>query len=188
MDADNEMPLPAGGRRNVEIKAKARNLERLRELAVAAGAEPYTIEQQTDTYFAVPHGRMKLRERQGQPAYLICYRRPDQQTSKASHYDMLDIADPELFCRMLRSVMNIRAVVVKHREVLLWKNVRVHLDRVEGLGDFLEFEAVLAPADSIETGQKLVWELIQRMEIDAADLIADSYVDMLERKLQRNDP
>jgi adenylate cyclase, class 2 len=42
----------------------------------------------------------------------------------------------------LSSALGIKVVVAKKRSLFLWNEVRIHLDEVKGLGNFIEFEAV----------------------------------------------
>ena len=56
---------------------------------------------------------------------------------------------------------------------------RVHLDTVEGLGEFIELEAVLAPGESRDAGRARVREIGDALGISADDLIERAYVDLL---------
>ena len=70
--------------RNVEIKACLRDLEATRRLVEAIADGPGQPVEQSDTFFRVAGARLKLRERSGDDAELIYYRRPDAQGPKAS--------------------------------------------------------------------------------------------------------
>jgi adenylate cyclase class IV len=74
----------------------------------------------------------------------------------------------------------VRRVVRKLREIGLFENVRIHLDRVEGLGDFVELEAVWDGdgAGEAEQARKVAF-LRERLAIRDADLIAASYEGLL---------
>jgi adenylate cyclase class IV len=63
-------------------------------------------------------------------------------------------------------------------------NVRIHLDQVRGLGNFLEFEAVM-PKDSAKIRRaetRKVEKLLKIFQVSPKDMIDISYRDMLKRK------
>jgi predicted adenylyl cyclase CyaB len=70
-------------------------------------------------------------------------------------------------------------VVEKHREIYLYRNVRIHLDEVRGLGSFLEFEAVLGPGVDQVAGQSQLDFLAREFSLDRGDLLSGSYSDMV---------
>ena len=81
-------------------------------------------------------------------------------------------------------LLGVAAVVRKQREVLLLGNVRIHLDRVEGLGEFIEFEAVLAEGAAGDSERAKVQELMARFGIAQSDLEGQAYVDLLAQQLR----
>ena len=177
--------------KNIELKARLHQLSAAREIAQRLATANYGVERQTDTYFHCPAGRMKLREIEhfvvGQDestaptrrvAQLIWYERADQIDSKESTYQITEINDPARI-KQLKAEMSIRGVVAKRREIFLYENVRIHLDEVEGLGTFLEFEAVLGDGIDAAAGQSQVATLQKAFGISANDLLANSYSDML---------
>lgn len=165
--------------RNIELKARLADLETARKVAEAIATDRLGTQRQVDTYFHCPHGRLKLREIEGLPAQLVWYARPDQPGPKASDYLLVPVSDPETLEAALSAAWGVRCVVKKRREILLYHNVRIHLDDVAGLGRFLEFEAVLGPeTDDAEGRAQLDW-LIEKFAIAAADLLEGSYADLL---------
>jgi predicted adenylyl cyclase CyaB len=168
--------------RNIEIKARVHSVQRVREVC-GTFARFSAREPQTDTYFACPSGRLKLRERGDQPAQLVAYERPDATTPRASDYWLVPVVEPALMKAALAAVLGVRVVVEKDREVFLYRNVRIHVDRVAALGDFLELEAVLGPEDDEREATRLVAELAQRLGVEPADRIECSYSDLLLAKM-----
>ena len=166
--------------RNIELKARLRDPEGARQIAERLATERIGMQQQRDTYFSVPHGRLKLREIAGQPAQLVWYERPDSPDAKASDYQLLSVAEPERLCKVLADALGIRVIVDKRREIFLYHNVRIHLDEVAGLGSFLEFEAVLSDAIDDERGREQVAFLSREFGLLPEDLLLHSYSDMLE--------
>jgi adenylate cyclase class IV len=134
-------------RRNVELKARDADPAGTLARALAAGAVDRGILVQRDTYFRVAVGRLKLREESPGGATLIAYARPDHGSERVSDYRLVPVADPAALRAALAATAGVLAEVVKRRHLLLVGAVRIHLDDVEGLGRFIELEAV-APADS----------------------------------------
>src|SRR4051812_6604987 len=110
--------------RNVELKARLRNLPAAREIARQLATDFLGIQHQIDTYFACPQGRMKLREIDGIGAQLIWYERPDESASKDSDYILVEVTADR--ARSLKAQMGIRGMVSKRREIFLHQNVRIH--------------------------------------------------------------
>jgi predicted adenylyl cyclase CyaB len=168
-------------RRNVEIKARLRDLEQARRVAAELSGGPPEVLRQTDTYFRCAAGRLKLRQFSDAAAELIAYARPNEVSPRTSQYRIVPVVDGESLRDALSMSLGVLVVVAKEREVSHYKNVRIHLDRVEHLGTFLEFEAVLEPAAHQSEGEALVRELTSRFGLLPADLIAESYSDLLLR-------
>jgi homotetrameric cytidine deaminase len=160
--------------RNVEIKATDPDPSRTLELALAAGAEDRGFLSQRDTYFRAAHGRLKIREEEGAPTRLIPYDRAAQ----LSNYGLVP-ADAQLRDALATS-LGVRVVVTKRRHLLIWEDtVRLHLDEVEGLGHFMEIEAVAADESDLTRERDQLARLREILEIDDARLIDSSYSDML---------
>jgi predicted adenylyl cyclase CyaB len=139
------------------------------------------VEHQTDTYFVVPQGRLKLRVIEGQPAVLIAYNRPDETHARTSSYYLVTVPDPATLRAALTSTLGVRGEVRKRREIYLYHNVRIHLDDVAELGTFIEFEAILTgevtPAEA-EADAHLE-TLRHVLEILTEDFLAPSYADLM---------
>lgn len=166
--------------RNVELKACDRDPPRTLERALAAGAVEAGVLQQRDTYFAVPRGRLKLREERGRSAVLIPYERRDEPGPKTSEYEVVQVPEPDALLLALERTVGIWAVVEKTRRLLLWEDtVRIHLDDVLGLGAFVELEAVASAASNLMRERDQVERLRHALGIDDADLVAAGYADLL---------
>lgn len=165
--------------RNIELKARLADLDEARRIAQSLATKTLGAQDQTDTYFHCSNGRLKLRQIEHSPAHLVWYQRPDEEGPKASDYRLVPVANPETLKAALKDAYGIWCIVRKHREIYLHHNVRIHLDVVEGLGSFLEFEAVLSSDMDDDHGQKQLQELSRRFSISDADLLAGSYSDLL---------
>lgn len=169
-------------KRNVEIKAKVADLAALRRVVEGlADSGPMELEQE-DTFFACPRGRLKLRRFGGcAQAELIYYERPESSGPKESRYIVHPTADADGLREVLAAALGIRSVVRKQRAVYLVGPTRVHLDQVEGLGEFVELEVVLRPEQDLAEGEATARELMARLGISPSRLIDRAYIDLLEK-------
>jgi homotetrameric cytidine deaminase len=164
-------------RRNVEIKARDADAARTLERALALGASDEGVLVQRDTYFGQARGRLKLREQEGGTAQLIAYERPDSEDARTSAYRLAEVSDPLALRMALDAALGTRVVVDKRRRLLLYENVRIHLDEVEGLGAFVELEAVANAESDLAREHELVARL--RDELALGEPVAASYSDLL---------
>ncbi len=165
--------------RNIEIKAKLPSIEATEALAAGlATAGPERIEQD-DTFFRCARGRLKLRRFNAEQGELIFYRRPDQPGPKTSYYRRSATAEPDALRQLLAEAHGIVGRVIKQRTLYLAGRTRIHIDRVQGLGDYLELEVVLASDEDEAGGIAEAQALMARLGITAAQLIDDAYVDQL---------
>ena len=167
--------------RNVEIKARVRDPERLRQRAEALSDTPPDVLLQEDTFFNTPQGRLKLRVLASGQGQLIAYQRPDCQGPKVSTYFISLTDDPESLKAVLSAALGVRGVVRKRRTLYLVGRTRVHLDEVEGLGAFMELEVVLAPGQSAEDGEAEAKQLMGDLGVSETDLVEGAYIDLLDR-------
>ena len=168
-------PITTTLRRNVELKARYPNLANAEQICHSLGAADQGLLIQRDTYFHVPHGRLKLRVINDTAAELIGYARSDSTETRSSDYRVVPIADPDLLRATLAAACGVKVEVRKRRRLFLWKNVRIHLDSVEGLGSFMEFEAVLSDEHDEPEGHAHLATLIEAFGIKAENRLAVSY-------------
>ena len=165
--------------RNIEIKARVRNLDAQRRLMERVSDKPCTQLMQVDTFFVVPHGRLKLRQFDPEHGELICYQRTDQADAKLSDYQIVPTAEPERLCAALATALGVHGVVRKTRHLYFQGQTRIHLDDVQELGWFIELEVVLQPDQTETKGEALATELMRKLDIQAEDLIDCAYIDLL---------
>ncbi len=164
--------------RNLEVKARIGSIERAISVARSIHAQPDAELEQTDTYFRVTHGRLKLREVGPHRAELIYYRRMEASARRISDFEICAIQDPSCLKDLLRSANGIQAVVRKRRRVFLLDGSRIHIDEVEDLGSFLEFEVPVVSSEE-EAHRKLAF-LIEKFDVRETDFYRGSYVDLIE--------
>ena len=165
--------------RNIEIKARIASVEAVlaRATSIADGA-PVVIDQD-DTFFAVAHGRLKLRRFADGSAELIQYHRDDSADAKASDYVRVPVADADALAEALTRACGTRGRVRKRRLLLMAGQTRMHLDRVDGLGDFLELEVVLRDGQSDADGTAIAERLMTELAIGPEDRLAGAYLDLI---------
>lgn len=165
--------------RNVEIKARLSDFSRQYELASTIATNGPTTIHQRDVFFRATKGRLKLRYFSDADGELIAYDRPNQTGPKTSNFFISKTREPKQLHQVLNESLGTIAEVVKRRELFLVGRTRVHLDRVQQLGDFLELEVVLADGDAIEDGIQEANQLMSQLEVDPDWLVDSAYVDLL---------
>jgi adenylate cyclase, class 2 len=164
---------------NVEIKANCKEPQFIRKYLLSHDAEFKGKDEQTDTYFNVANGRLKLREGNIENS-LIFYERDNQAGPKNSQFNLVKVEDANGLKEILTKSMGVKVIVKKKREIFYINNVKFHIDEVPGLGSFVEIEAgnILAdlPKDELKTQCDFY---LQEFGIKEEDLIDVSYSDML---------
>lgn len=170
-------------RQNIEVKARYADLDRAREVCKHIGAEFLGVLNQVDTYFRSTDGsRLKLRQINNEFGELIRYNRPNDAVARSSLYTIEPVADSRRTLDRLAGLHGVLCVVRKHRELHGWNNVRIHLDDVEGLGSFIEFEGVVWSDADEHVSRHRVDRLVTAFGISPSDQIGVSYSDLLMAK------
>ena len=164
---------------NVEIKAMCHDHEPIRRIMLEKNADFVGLDHQVDTYFRTGSGRLKLREGTIENN-LIWYQRPDQAGPKTSNCILYKTEKGSILKDILDRAMGVLVVVDKEREIYFIDNIKIHLDRVKGLGTFLEIEAQ-SEADGLaqETLDRQCRKLMEELGVRTEDLLSDSYSDLL---------
>ncbi|CCD70532.1 CYTH domain-containing protein [Caenorhabditis elegans] len=171
--------------RNVEIKAKVQNLDETVRRAVEISGKQPTILKQHDIFYESPNGRLKMRsvEENGVAhTELIWYDRSDVAGPKLSNFNKFDVPSEVLDALKLslQSSMGVKGEVKKTRTLVLHGQTRIHIDRVDGLGDFMELEVCLSPEETPEHGEKIAHEIRELLAVPETDLLTGAYMDMLK--------
>ena len=167
--------------RNIEIKARIENVEALIPKAAAIASEGPIEILQDDTFFRCDNGRLKLRVLASDKGEIIYYRRANQHGPKESFYLRSSTSAPEAMRDALSMAYGALGRVRKHRILFLAGRTRIHLDRVEGLGHFLELEVVLADDEPSEAGVREAHSLMEKLGIQPSQLIEGAYLDLQAR-------
>ncbi|HTB64993.1 MAG TPA: class IV adenylate cyclase [Steroidobacteraceae bacterium] len=165
--------------RNIEIKARIAGVAALQPLAARLADTGPTVIEQDDTFFACPHGRLKLRDQLGAGAELIFYQRADDSGPKESFYLRVPVPDPNALRELLQRAHGQTGRVRKRRVLFLVGRTRIHLDVVEGLGEFLELEVVLREGESAAAGIVEARSIMAQLGVAPQQLTSGAYVDLL---------
>ncbi|XP_026468992.1 uncharacterized protein LOC113372869 [Ctenocephalides felis] len=172
--------------RNIEIKAKLPNktevISKLKSITSTQGE----LIPQHDIFYKVPNGRLKLRIFPDETSTLVHYNRPDISGPKLSEYTKFNIEgqnckqQTEALKAILSSSLGLIGEVKKTRLLFLIGQTRVHIDAVEGLGDFVELEVVLNETQSVKDGEGIADEIMLQLGIKESDLLTHAYFDMIQ--------
>jgi adenylate cyclase class IV len=165
--------------RNIEIKARIDSVEALLPQAQTLADDPLQVIEQDDTFFACSIGRLKLRDFGDGRGELIHYQRADTAGPKLSDYVRAETEDPAALREALARAQGVIGRVRKTRWLLLTDQTRIHLDRVEGLGDFLELEVVLREGQSEAEGEAIAGALLAQLGVAPSQRLAGAYLDLL---------
>ena len=178
---------------NLEFKAQCQSLESLYPRLDALNATHRETVHQVDTYFHVTRGkdssisdgyepRLKLREiDEATEAWLIYYERPNRDESRYSQYQLCEIADPRSLKTLLTAALGVKTIVKKQREIWMFNNTRIHLDRVADLGQFVELETVFQGQTEVEVVNEH-HHVKAGLHLDTTDPVAVSYSDLIIRR------
>ena len=164
---------------NIEIKARCEDTARIRNILQQHDADFKGVDHQIDTYFDVPEGRLKLRNGTIEQN-LIYYRRPNTKEPKASEIQLVPVEHPEDLLSLLESAIGVDVVVDKKREIYFIDNVKFHIDKVQGLGTFVEIEAI--DRDGSRDREELRAQCdkyLELFDLDETKLVALSYSDLI---------
>ena len=168
-------PMPADPGRNVSSRRAIGTGRGRWRPAGRLGVVDHGVIEQLDTYFNVVSGRLKLREQTPGGAHLIQYERAEDPQQRESRYQVIEIEDGAQLRAVLSAAPGTNVVVIKRWRLYVWREVRIHLDQMDGLGAFIELEAVAPCGSDLTPQHALVDELRTALAIADADLVAQGY-------------
>lgn len=167
---------------NVEIKARTRRSAEIKSILEANKARFVGIDHQVDTYFKVPKGRLKLRQGTIEKT-LIHYNRPNQAGPKQSKVSLHHPTADQSLKVVLENALDTLVVVDKRRAIYFIDNVKFHIDQVEGLGEFVEIEAIdIMGTIGLDHLHDQCEHYLHLLDIPEEDLVNESYSDLLLTK------
>jgi predicted adenylyl cyclase CyaB len=167
---------------NIEIKAALPDPGDALEIAQRLSGAPPQIISQQDFFFPAHGARLKLRIHGPDSGELIRYQRPDSPGARLSQYQIARTSEPQALLDILTATLGTAGAVSKVRRLFLIGQTRVHIDEVEGLGSFLEFEVMLRPGETGSEARAIAQRLLSEFSIQPDQLIAEAYVDLLRAK------
>ncbi len=164
-------------RRNIELKCRCADLDEIRRRARELGATDEGVLQQHDVFFDAPLGRLKLRDFGDGRAELISYRRPDTPEARGSDFFTCPVTEPARLRATLAHALRTGGTVRKRRHLFLYRRTRIHLDDVEGLGQFVELETVMSGQSEDEAHAELR-HVAAALALKPEDAISQPYVEL----------
>ena len=166
---------------NLEIKCRVISFDALRRTLRSLGAvRQALVLRQVDWYFFAPHGRLKLRQANGGPGELLFYVRPSRRGRRFSVYGRSPAPDVSRTRSLLAKALGESACVRKRRELWLYRNARIHLDRVRTLGTFVEIEVEVRRGTRQARG--LMDELVGTLRLSPSVSVGGSYADLISER------
>lgn len=162
---------------NIEFKAELRDMDLARAQCRALDAKRIGLLRQRDTYFRLTSGRLKRRESEGEPTEWIFYHRPDRVQPCMSHF--MIYSEQQAHSRFGTNPLPVYVIVEKSRELWILGNVRIHLDEVDRLGRFIEFEALIDKEHDVKLCHEEINILREEFAPVLGEMISCSYADLL---------
>jgi len=164
--------------RNLELKLQLESFKDTRELIKQNRIGLKEILIQKDIYYQVEKGLLKLRIENGKSS-LIYYKRDEKSSKRWSDFEYVkfDEGNPEKFFKL---IFESGVTVSKVRELYIQNNTRIHLDKVKGLGTFIELETVVV--NGLKDAEKRFNKIINMLNLNTENQIRASYRDLLIRK------
>nr|XP_002127902.1 uncharacterized protein LOC100182215 [Ciona intestinalis] len=171
--------------RNVEIKAKIDNFDNFIQRVTSLSGDNGSVLEQQDFFYNCATGRLKLRsctENGVNRSQLIFYTRPDSNGPKLSSFIVTPVQELKTMDDILTSTMGRKGIVTKQRTLFMIGQTRVHVDKVERLGNYMELEVMLRVDQSPEDGAKVANDLMRKLEISESQLVVGAYMDLINAR------
>jgi len=165
----------------LEFKAELRDHVAARATCLDHGAIAEPEQRQSDAHYPLLDGRLVRRERSDGPASWIYYHRKDGQSPAHANAAALDEAQAAR--RWGVGELAPWLTVTKRREHLRFDDLVVHLDRVDGLGRFLEIIVTIAPATDAEIARRRLDRLRTAVGPFLGEQVGCSYADLVAASL-----
>jgi adenylate cyclase, class 2 len=167
---------------NFEFKARHKSIAEAEQILLEQNPHFVGEDHQVDTYFNVPNGRLKLREGTIEQS-LIFYERTNTAGAKQSNVTLYNHQPDPALKSVLTQAVGVKTVVDKKRRIYFIDNVKFHFDKVEGLGEFLEVEAIDKDGSiGIEKLKDQCGYYQHLLGVHESDFMAESYSDLLLAK------
>ncbi|MCX8009723.1 MAG: class IV adenylate cyclase [Ignavibacteria bacterium] len=162
--------------KNLEIKCKVDNLEKFKMILKEIKAKHIFTSEMKDVYFKVDKGRLKVRDSAGEKS-IIFYNRNEDGKERWSKFFVIEVNQPQRYVNFFNKFLEKLVTVKKKRSLYHFGNTRIHLDKVERLGYFIELETKLSK--SITKARKEFNFLCNKLNLDKSVQILNSYSDLI---------
>ncbi len=167
---------------NVEYKCELRDPALGKIILSRMGARFITAMKQRDTYFKINDGRLKKRESADEPTEFVFYHRQDRIKPKLSHFQIY--GEEEAAAKFGPQPLPVWMVIEKTREVWMFEGIHIHVDTVEGLGSFIELQALVTPWQHVGKCHEVIGQLRARLTPALGESIATGYCDMMAGEIE----
>lgn len=166
---------------NIQIKSKFDNHDKIRNLLKEKEAEYLGIDFQSDTYFNVRSGTLKLRE--GNLENKLMYE--DDENDEKNDILLYKTQKNSSLKKILEKTYGIFEIIEKHREIYKIGNVKFYIDFTSQIGHTIGIEAI--GKDGSHTKEQLLeqceyyinlfgfkqWKFVQNSYSDMVDQLSD---------------
>ncbi len=166
--------------KQIDLKFRISDLAEMRQKLSALPVTGPTDLSFKEVFFHSKQGVLKLRilsETAGQLIYAYSHSATQQ---ALTDYQLSLTDSPAVLQKILSETNGIKGCLTQKRRLYLYGRTRVHLDFVEGLGDFLELEVVLEQGENLLSGNNEVDYMMSRLGLTDKDLISGPYLELLE--------
>jgi adenylate cyclase class IV len=163
---------------NLERKFICPDLAAAENAALRLGATDRGIAHQRDLFFPAPLARLKLRINNAtQSAELISYRRADSHDARISEFHIAPVSNPESLAAALTQALGQPQELAKIRHLFIYRSTRIHLDKVDGRGSFVELETLLTGGGlSVEAAEEELRTVVHALGL--SQTVPGAYVDL----------
>lgn len=167
--------------KNIELKVAVKDFKEITNSLKKNQADFKGKFSQVDTYYNFKNKRLKIRGIDHKIYQLITYYRYDQAGFKISDYTIKYLNQKELkyYKQHLGRLYGESVKVSKKRELWIYKNTRIHLDKIRGIGKFLELETVVNNSLDFKNLEEEHRKIINLLHLSHYKKINKSYSDLL---------
>jgi len=164
---------------NFEFKVTAKDINKSEQKLLELKPFFKGEDEQVDTYYNIPKGRLKLREGKIENA-LIYYDRKNTADAKQSDVLLYKHQPQQSLKDILSLLFGVKVIVEKKRKIYFIDNVKFHFDTVKNLGTFIEVEAIDETDEiGIQKLKKQCDKYFSFFGLNDSDYVNCSYSDLL---------
>ena len=163
---------------NLEVKIKLESFKETKKVLKKIGAIFTATLNQKDIYYKNSNGLLKLRIENGIES-LIHYKRNENSKNRWSNYRLLKFKDGNAE-KFFSTIFKIETIVEKKRLLYMYRNTRIHLDRIKYLGNYIELETLVLNGQA--DAKKRFKEISELLNLNMKGQIRKSNRDLMLEK------